>query len=707
MKENKTRICLLLLWLIVGGVNGLWAEEKVSTLTFSEACNGTGTADDGVVWTVTSDAAESTFDKVRGVHFGTGSAAVSYLQLTTSDVVGKIKKIVVNASGASGQTPALLITVGGQNFGSATLSGTAQTYTFTGSAEGEIIVRVSQKSAKKALYVKSIVVTYGEGIDIPVPTHVATFYVDGRVQTASVYEEGAPIVFPTAPANIDGKVFVGWVVSPIDGTTDDQPQLLTSAVMGTSDMSYYAVFATKTAGTQVTTTVDALTPGKTGASSSYGDWSGVTLSSSAVYAGNSIAVSGYIQIRSTNNSGIVSTTSGGVVQKIEVVWNSKTTNGQKLNVYGSNEPYTSASNLYDNSKRGTLLGSITKGQSTTLSITDSYAYVGLRVSSGAVYLSKISITWKSGTPDTYSAYCTSVTSQGMVTELALYDTDMNEVTGGSTIYGTDKMLRAVVASGYDGTIGVSQTNEAIAEISISGTNITLIPKAVGSTTITFTAPATDRFEGEVSKAYSLVVAAPEGKTVKPDVTPTVPQAVIADSGYGTYCCEYPLDFSNQSGHYRAWYVSNVSGTEVAFKQITGKIAGGVPFILCGEPGSYHLPLADESDELLTDNLLIGTLAPTYIETQAGDYTNFGLSKGVFVRMGNGVLQANKAYLPVLTEQVADGSRLGIVFIDVTTDISTLLREKTVEDCYNLGGQRVKKTTGGLYIVKGRKVIVKE
>ena len=62
---------------------------------------------------------------------------------------------------------------------------------------------------------------------------------------------------------------------------------------------------------------------------------------------------------------------------------------------------------------------------------------------------------------------------------------------------------------------------------------------------------------------------------------------------------------------------------------------------------------------------------------------------------------------MLTEQVADGSRLGIVFIDVTTDISTLLREKTVEDCYNLGGQRVKKTTGGLYIVKGRKVIVKE
>ena len=38
------------------------AETKTSTLTFTAKCNGSGTADDGVQWTVTSDAAESTYE---------------------------------------------------------------------------------------------------------------------------------------------------------------------------------------------------------------------------------------------------------------------------------------------------------------------------------------------------------------------------------------------------------------------------------------------------------------------------------------------------------------------------------------------------------------------------------------------------------------------------------------------------------------------
>ena len=69
---------------------------ETSSLVFTAACGGTGTADDGAVWTVTSDGAESNFDATSGIHYGTNKAAVTYLQLSTSDIDGAITKVVVN-----------------------------------------------------------------------------------------------------------------------------------------------------------------------------------------------------------------------------------------------------------------------------------------------------------------------------------------------------------------------------------------------------------------------------------------------------------------------------------------------------------------------------------------------------------------------------------------------------------------------------------
>lgn len=145
---------------------GAWA-QNTSTLTFTKACGGTGTADDGVVWTVTSDASESNFDSTKGIHYGTGSAAVSYLQLSTDKISGTITSIKVNASGASKTTASLTVTVDGTDFIESTssnksinITSSATDYTFTGNASGEIIVKVSQSSAKKALYIKSIEITY-------------------------------------------------------------------------------------------------------------------------------------------------------------------------------------------------------------------------------------------------------------------------------------------------------------------------------------------------------------------------------------------------------------------------------------------------------------------------------------------------------------------------------------------------------------------
>ena len=453
------------------------------------------------------------------------------------------------------------------------------------------------------------------------------------------------------------------------------------------------------------------------------------------------------------------------------------------------------------------------------------------------------------------------------TELTIVNGEVEEQTSGNTLYGTNINLTAMLAANYDGTVTASLTNNAIANVAIEGENITITPKAVGTTTITFTAPATANFEGEVNKTYELTVTAPEGQTacevipaevvlnetfskcdsnggndgdfgtssttsisspnsatdvegwtlttayeadgcvkfgssknagsattpslsvsegkaytltfnaapwntesatmtvsvsggtingkgtvttatmttgewnsfeynilataadmtieftcsqkrffldeVKveiPEVAPAIPDVTIAESGYASFCCEYPLDFSEANENYKAWYVSEVSGTTVTFKQIKGKIAGGVPFFLYGEKGTYHLQVAAESTETLSGNMLVGTLAPTYVESEVGDYTNFGLSEGSFKKMNTGVVKANKAYLPILTENVPAGARLNIIFDEGTsTGISSVNTDNLNKnnDVYNLNGQRVENMKkGGLYIVNGKKVFMK-
>ena len=154
---------------------------------------------------------------------------------------------------------------------------------------------------------------------------------------------------------------------------------------------------TESGGGGTTTVNDVLNLSFTGvsASTTYAEWSGKTGTSGAVYAGQSAGDHSSIQLRSNNsNSGIVTTTSGGNVKKVVVSWNSNTTSGRTLNVYGKNTAYSAATDLYNTSTQGTLLGTIVYGTSTELTISGDYEYIGLRSSSGAMYLESITITWE-------------------------------------------------------------------------------------------------------------------------------------------------------------------------------------------------------------------------------------------------------------------------------------------------------------------------
>ena len=147
-----------------------------------------------------------------------------------------------------------------------------------------------------------------------------------------------------------------------------------------------------------TTVVDVLDRAWTGnTQTSYVSWSGKTSNSTAVYAGNSAGGYSSIQLKSKeSSSGIVTTTSGGKAKKIAVVWNSETSSGRTLDIYGKNTAYSAVSDLYSSSTQGTKIGSIVCGTSTSLTIEDDYEYIGLRSNSGAMYLTEIQITWETG-----------------------------------------------------------------------------------------------------------------------------------------------------------------------------------------------------------------------------------------------------------------------------------------------------------------------
>ena len=142
--------------------------------------------------------------------------------------------------------------------------------------------------------------------------------------------------------------------------------------------------------------------GETG--NSYTSWTDKKSNSTAVYAGQSISNTDNIQLRSdkdnnNNYSGIVTTTSGGKVKKVIVEWNSLTTNNtRELNVYCSNNPYSTPNDLYAEATNGDLIGSIKKSGATELSIDGDYQYVGLRSKSGAIYINSITIIWETEEP---------------------------------------------------------------------------------------------------------------------------------------------------------------------------------------------------------------------------------------------------------------------------------------------------------------------
>ena len=192
---------------------------------------------------------------------------------------------------------------------------------------------------------------------------------------------------------------------------------------------------------------------------------------------------------------------------------------------------------------------------------------------------------------------------------------------------------------------------------------------------------------------------------------TVSPTIGAD-GYATYSSIYALDFERATG-VKGYYTTSATSGKVAMTRITGTAAANEGLFLQKTVGDISIPVV-ASGSTLTGNLLKATNGSSVAASGGGTYHYvFAKQNGDlgFYNMKSALdIPAGKAYLE--TTAAISGARLALVFDDETTGINDASRlenseERTVNRVvYDLQGRRVAQPAKGLYIVGGKKVIVK-
>ena len=184
-----------------------------------------------------------------------------------------------------------------------------------------------------------------------------------------------------------------------------------------------------------------------------------------------------------------------------------------------------------------------------------------------------------------------------------------------------------------------------------------------------------------------------------------------NNNISTYCSNSDLDFTNVSG-LKAYIASghNNNTGKVMLSRIYD-VPAGTGVILMGEPGSYNVPVTVASSSY--SNYLKGVTTATTITPTSDGYNNYILANGTngigFYPVGEeGTLAAGKAYLQ-LPSSVSSAKGFSLSFEDETTGISDNYEVEIMNSdaaVYDLQGRKVKNPTKGLYIVNGKKVVIK-
>ncbi len=207
-------------------------------------------------------------------------------------------------------------------------------------------------------------------------------------------------------------------------------------------------------------------------------------------------------------------------------------------------------------------------------------------------------------------------------------------------------------------------------------------------------------------------------------------ATITSVGCATFYSECDLDFTGKA--VTANIITDATkATGLLTLASKAKVPANTGLYLEGEAGTYEIPIftGDEGDlESTFGNMLVGVLKSKKIYQIDGDNTNYILT----VNKADGTTASTPKFFKVfddgdgdLYEEEQDGNTVpgGKAYLQIPTamaaheffwfdDDMTGIEKVNVDTkalngaYYNLAGQRVAQPTKGLYIVNGKKVVVK-
>lgn len=194
----------------------------------------------------------------------------------------------------------------------------------------------------------------------------------------------------------------------------------------------------------------------------------------------------------------------------------------------------------------------------------------------------------------------------------------------------------------------------------------------------------------------------DGTNVSYTTTPLTETFTVTTAGWATAKTAHAVDFTNATG--LTAYIATLSGETVTLTE-TAKIPANTPIVLKGVTAKADIIENDQAPEV-TENALTwydkydvnDSYAHIYALTKGDD----GNAK--FARVADGLHFENKAVIEI--KQGSGARELNVVIAGETTGINAIVAEKNVEGIYNMNGQRVTAPTKGLYIVNGKKVILK-
>ena len=199
-------------------------------------------------------------------------------------------------------------------------------------------------------------------------------------------------------------------------------------------------------------------------------------------------------------------------------------------------------------------------------------------------------------------------------------------------------------------------------------------------------------------------------------------ASISQYGYATFSSTSALDFTNVDNA-KAYIVTGKNGNSITTQQVEGKVAANTGLILkSNDGGEATVTIPVTTEEGTTYNTqsnpknYLFAVGSDYPLAKSNDGTNYVLvvqsGKVVFAPIGDTSANVKKGqaalWLKAEGGETSGAHVLTLSFGDDVTGINTVKGSASTVNgvYYNLNGQRVSEPKQGIYVVDGKKVLVK-